>query len=520
MTRTTVAVVLAALLVLAPIATTAQTASDLQADVGVEQVGPIDVILNRVPTDVIRYGAGGHPSVIVSIDEANSSDDLESWENGSDDRDIRSWIDDRTAVVSAPLGDLAGGLFSTGLDELEYVEDLDYNYRVELVEPVTLKNESKVEVPRRVRFAGAISSIRRGDSFDRDDGVAYANETNETLPVDVRDRIGADNVSIDASNVTIAVLDTGLNYRNTLYSDRVVAGKNFVDNETINTSDSNYTAIEDGNGHGSWVAGIIAADASNDSYDGVVPNASLAIGKVLSDDGSGSTADIVEGIRWAIDQDVDVISMSLGSPVYSEALAKAVRNATDHDIVVVIAAGNSRYVTGIGPGSPADTPGQGVLTVAAANAPETISNAEVAYFSEVGPDTGADSRGVTAGESPDIAAPGMDVVAAVETDGGVRDNESLSGTSMATPIVAASVAAVIAEDGDSTAAELVDRITDHSRVMPRSGSTEVGYGYVAVDRAIEGTRPDETQESARDRPAIIRDATHRSLSSSEVFGLL
>lgn len=172
-----------------------------------------------------------------------------------------------------------------------------------------------------------------------------------------------------------------------------MAVKDFVKDETgiNNTSTANI--------HGPWVAAAIAANASNDSYDGIAPDADLLIGRVMDEDEQGSVADIIAGVGWAENNDADIISMSLGTPVYSPALARAMRDALNGSTtVIVVAVGNSlmnpavRYVS-----SPSDVPTDGVIGVAAMNASEPYASA---HFSNVGPDPARDqSGGATVGQA-------------------------------------------------------------------------------------------------------------------------
>ena len=111
-----------------------------------------------------------------------------------------------------------------------------------------------------------------------------------------------------------------------------VDGWNFVDN---NNDPS------DGNGHGTHVAGTIAQSTNNGfGVAGLAPKAKIMPIKVLSDRGSGTVADIANGIRFAADHGAKVINMSLGGGLYSSTLARAVKYAHDKGVVVACAAGN------------------------------------------------------------------------------------------------------------------------------------------------------------------------------------
>ncbi|WP_421383803.1 S8 family peptidase [Bacillus salacetis] len=141
---------------------------------------------------------------------------------------------------------------------------------------------------------------------------------------------------VKGNGVTIAVLDTGCDLNHEELQGRVVGKRNFTDDD-----DSDEENVTDYNGHGTHVAGTIAANENGQGVIGVAPEASLLIIKVLAgEQGSGRYDWIVDGIQYAIDQGVDVISMSLGGPADYPPLQKVIKQAVDKNISVVCAAGN------------------------------------------------------------------------------------------------------------------------------------------------------------------------------------
>ncbi|WP_342512143.1 S8 family peptidase [Sporosarcina sp. FSL K6-1522] len=135
--------------------------------------------------------------------------------------------------------------------------------------------------------------------------------------------------------MTVAVLDTGCDSRHPDLQERIIGGRNFTDDDR-----SNPTIFLDYNGHGTHVAGTIAAQKNDKGVVGVAPEASLLIVKVLNKNGSGQYEWIINGINYAIEQKVDIISMSLGGPHDSPALHTAIKKAVANNILVVCAAGN------------------------------------------------------------------------------------------------------------------------------------------------------------------------------------
>ena len=131
--------------------------------------------------------------------------------------------------------------------------------------------------------------------------------------------------------IHIAVLDTGIDVNHVCLKDRIVETKNFIDG----TDD-----VTDRQGHGTHVAGIIAANRTPKGITGVAPESLLHIYKVLGDDGNGNMESIVKAIYHAIDMKVDIINMSLGGTSGNNALEVAIDKAIENNICVVCASGN------------------------------------------------------------------------------------------------------------------------------------------------------------------------------------
>ena len=152
---------------------------------------------------------------------------------------------------------------------------------------------------------------------------------------------GSGFTGVTGEDITIAVIDTGVDSNHSEFSGRMVVGYDFVDNDTT---------AEDGHGHGTHVAGTIAGANDGLGITGVAYDADIMPIRVLNNQGYGSLSDIIAGIHWAADNDADVINLSLGGGGYSQAMFDAVQHASDSGSVVVMAAGNSG---GSSPGYPA-----------------------------------------------------------------------------------------------------------------------------------------------------------------------
>ncbi|MFC7584674.1 S8 family serine peptidase [Nonomuraea antimicrobica] len=274
----------------------------------------------------------------------------------------------------------------------------------------------------------------------------------------------------DGKGVKVAVLDTGVDATHPDLEGRIT--------EAVNFTDAPDTA--DRNGHGTHVAATIAGSGAADGgkRKGVAPAASLYVGKVLGDAGQGSLSWIVAGMEWAAAQQVDVVSMSLGTNDPSDGqdpVSQALNTlSSQSDALFVVAAGNA------GPDTrTVSSPGaaDAALTVGAVSKRD-----ELAAFSSRGPRPGDDAL------KPEISAPGVAIVAARAAGTGlgtpVDDRyTSLNGTSMATPHVAGSAALLAQRHPDWSAQQLKAALV--STAKPVSGDLDaIGAGRVDAGRAV------------------------------------
>ncbi|MFE6888289.1 S8 family serine peptidase [Streptomyces sp. NPDC057694] len=277
--------------------------------------------------------------------------------------------------------------------------------------------------------------------------------------------------------VKVAVLDTGADATHPDLAGKIEESKDF-------TGKGDTT---DGHGHGTHVASTIAGSgaASDGRYKGMAPDTELLVGKVLADTGAGQDSWILAGMEWAVGQDADIVSMSLGADTAGACdspLAQAVDDlSAASSSLFVMAAGNA------GPGaSTVGTPGcaRSALTVAAAD-----SDLATASFSSRGDVHNA------AGEhwaKPDITAPGVDIVAARATGtsmGTPVDDHytAASGTSMATPHVAGAAALLAQRHPDWSGRRLKQALTSSVRSGAKDVPLAQGAGFVDVADATRAT---------------------------------
>lgn len=135
----------------------------------------------------------------------------------------------------------------------------------------------------------------------------------------------------------IAVLDTGVDRNHPALAQNIKVSFNVI---------SGAGEPEDGSGHGTYVAGIIAADNKGQEKVSVAPEANLYCLKVLGDDSGGKPSDLIAGIEWSIENRMQIINMSLGLPYDSPSVREALRHAENSGILVVAAAGNEGHTDG------------------------------------------------------------------------------------------------------------------------------------------------------------------------------
>lgn len=213
----------------------------------------------------------------------------------------------------------------------------------------------------------------------------------------------------DGAGVKVAVIDTGVDRDHPDLVGAIAGGYNAVDPAAPQ-------AWDDDQGHGTHVAGTIAAQSNEVGGVGVAPGARIYAVKVLDRRGRGRISTVIAGIAWAAENGMQVANLSLGAPRGEPPLHAAIRAAVNAGVVVVAAAGNSGGAVGFPGGYPE------AICVAASDRHD-----RVASFSSRGPEV-------------DLIAPGVDIRSA-RKDGGWRN---LSGTSMATPHVAGLAALAIA----------------------------------------------------------------------------
>jgi len=256
--------------------------------------------------------------------------------------------------------------------------------------------------------------------------------------------------NIGAGNIRVAVVDTGVDYNHEDLAGTVIKGYDFVNNDNDPKDDQ---------GHGTHVAGTIAATINNNKgVVGVGPNVKILAVKVLGANGSGSYSGVAKGIIYAADNGARVINLSLGGGP-SQTVKNAVDYAWSKGVLLACAAGNSAPTT-TAPGYPAAYPS--CLGVAA-----TDQNDQRASFSQYAPDG--------------VAAPGVTILST--TMGNTYGNKN--GTSMATPHVAGLAGLLFAQNPNRTNARVRQILIATTDDIGAPGKDPIfGFGRINAQKAV------------------------------------
>ncbi|MCR4611501.1 MAG: S8 family serine peptidase, partial [Lachnospiraceae bacterium] len=222
-----------------------------------------------------------------------------------------------------------------------------------------------------------------------------------------KDKQNIDEANADSKIVTVAILDTGLNAGEDIFDNRIVEGKNFVDGDNTN----------DNNGHGTAMSKIMLEETNDQE----VITKIMPI-KVLNDEGVGTTLSAYKGIKYAIEKNVDVINLSLSGLGKSKLLESAINDAINHNIPVVVSAGNdNKEITEYTPANIEST-----ITVSST---ENIDNK---YTKTIYSNFGSDTNNI------DFATKGF--YEYTRTINNKQVNTSISGTSVSSAYVTSYVA--------------------------------------------------------------------------------
>ena len=340
--------------------------------------------------------------------------------------------------------------------------------------------------------------------------VEKAEQSRGTLTENIT-KINADDVweiGYTGNGVIVAVIDTGVNYNHIDLADHLWDGGAEFPNHGYNTYDNNNDPM-DHFSHGTHCAGTVCGDGTSGTSTGIAPDATLMCVKALSDEGTGSAYTIQAGMEWAIEHNADVLSMSLGVPTATISEKTLLRNtcvtAMELGVVASVACGNEGNMQWMNPipnnvrvpGScpppwlhpdQADVNPGGLSCVVSVGAVNYYDAA--ADFTSHGPVTWQSTDYADYAYQPgiglirpDVCAPGVNIVS---LDFASNDGfATMSGTSMACPAVAGTMALMLEKKPNLTPADVSMILETTAQQLTPNKSNVTGSGRIDALAAID-----------------------------------
>jgi subtilisin len=285
--------------------------------------------------------------------------------------------------------------------------------------------------------------------------------------------------------IKVAVIDSGIDYNHPEFQGVHQGGYNFVAN-----NDNPF----DDNGHGTHVAGTVAAARNNLGVVGVAPGVKLYALKVLGANGSGSFSSVIAALDWCVREGIHISNNSYGSGSNPGTIVQnAFDNSAAAGVLHIAAAGNAGTPGGKGNnvGYPARYPS--VIAVAATTQSDTRAS-----FSSTGPDV-------------ELAAPGVSILSAIP-DGGYA---SWNGTSMASPHVAGVAALVMSASTEMTAANVRQILQTTARNI--GNPNYFGHGLIQAVAAVEAINSQSSgEETSGGEPSDEKSSGETSLTVASI----
>lgn len=352
-----------------------------------------------------------------------------------------------------------------GSDEVQTVSELELDARVAWAE-LNFVDQAPEGSPRRF--------------FPRGGEVPIPGSLADAYAPELIGRSRAD--CVDGQGTTVAVIDSGIDMAHPAFRNVVLrgewnafsgqAGAAAVDDAGNGNDDDGDGLIDEMTGHGTHVAGVVAQ---------LAPGAVLAPIKALDSDGIGQAFFLAAAVYYAVDRNVDVVNLSLGSTANARIVREAITAAIDQDIFVAAAAGNG------GPAGPREFPATlddvfGVAATDRQDRPAVFTSTHAAL---------------------DISAPGLAIVAAFPADEPVQNPLGSSyalwsGTSMATPWVAGAAALLLDRHPSWSAAQVAQRL--RVTADPISEAIEgMGAGRLDVGAAVDCGPDADKKKASKDK---------------------
>lgn len=377
-------------------------------------------------------------------------------------------------------------MFDPSISPVRY-EEIIASSGCQLVRSLPLANSALVEFPE-IQALEAIEA-QEGVTHIEDDFDVYAlssplpeSGTQDQLPWGIS-RINGPSAWSNSTGegVRVALLDTGIDVHHPDLKDNI--------EQAIDATGRGLAV--DTNGHGTHVAGIIAAAKNGFGVVGVAPDAQLISIKVLGNMGRGQISAVIAGLEWCVNNHIRIANLSLGTTSSSKALETAVTKAAAAGLIMVAAAGNS------GPQGQVAYPARYPQVIAVG---ATDEKDRLASFS---------SRG----REVDFVAPGYNILST--TKGG--SYKRMSGTSMAAPHITGTIALILSVAPNLSATTVKRLLTENAEKLSHLRPVDQGAGLVNAAKALEaalatsrvrtkGEEKEEEEASPREKPYVHKPA--------------
>jgi subtilisin family serine protease len=413
-----------------------------------------------------------------------------------------------TASPAVPNELVVGFVDSTSRSTQRAVVDSaggQLNERIPAIDGAVVRADNPGDVAERLRDRSQVafvepnyliraSRIPNDDAFDQQWALRNTGQLDGEPGADIGATAAWDVTT--GAGVTVAVVDTGIDYSHPDLDANIWHNPNEQPNGIDDDGDgfvddiqgvdfvNNDTNASDDAGHGTHVSGIIAAEGNNGiGAVGVNWNAKVMPLKFLDGNGEGNTADAAMAIDYAIDHGARVINASWGGPAFSQTLYEAVRRASDHNVLVVAAAGNEGGNSDLSPDYPAAFDLPNVVSVAASD-----RNDQLLSYSNYGK------------QSVDLAAPGDDIYSTVPLSLDPSGYADFSGTSMAAPAVTGVAGLYFSRSPEASAGQARSAIVQSVDVTEAFSSKTSSGGRLNAARAL-GAHPSSSEPTDNEAPS-------------------
>jgi len=355
--------------------------------------------------------------------------------------ELRITKDGRFAKLTLPEGTTIRDVYANDAN-LEHIEKMAADYQVRISDLETEEETTGERLPTRPTYSVSDTDYELQTYLD------YLNMKDVWS-------------SYTGWGVTVAVIDTGIDTDHPEFAGRIseysynATEDKIVKDWTDENGNYDWSLIEDEQGHGTAVTGVLAASMNGDGIVGIAPNVNIIVIKAECDENGTfkRTSDLVFGLYYAIERDVQVINMSFGTYEASNPFAAATQLAVDSDIVCVAAAGNDGTSSFMYPAADPNVIGVGALAA---------DSWELADYSNYG-------------ENTNLVAPGTTYTA--QMGGGYG---TMNGTSLASPVVAGAVALFMQNNPYITVEDVTEVLYASSCDLGDLGR-DWTYGFGALD---------------------------------------